>query len=207
MTDSVRRPRDPARSGESAQAGPRRVSRDAFIDATGRLLRRQGYAGTGLNEIVAHSGAPKGSLYFHFPGGKEQLAVAALDREGERLAGAIARMLASSEDLGEALGCLLDSLAAGLERSGYRDGCPIATVALEVAADSEVVWASADAAFASWLRVIGERLLVAGAEPELAGRRALFVLAAIEGALVLARARRDLAPVAAIRRELVELLG
>src|SRR5277367_4918468 len=105
-----------------------RASRQAFLDATGTLLRRQGYASTGLSEIVARSGAPKGSLYFHFPGGKEQLALAAMQRASEQLRDAIAAILASSDDLGEALARLLDALAAGLERSGYRDGCPIATV-------------------------------------------------------------------------------
>src|SRR5271166_6270476 len=109
----------------------RRGSRAAFVHTTGRLLRRQGYAATGLNEIVARSGAPKGSLYFHFPGGKEELAVAAMERAGEQLRASIAAILGSSEDLGEALGRLVEALAAALQASGYEDGCPIATVTLE----------------------------------------------------------------------------
>ena len=64
-----------------------RASREAFVEATGELLRRQGYAATGLNEIVARSGAPRGSLYFHFPGGKQELALAAMERTGEQLRG------------------------------------------------------------------------------------------------------------------------
>ena len=71
------------------------ASREAFIASTGRLLRRQGYAATGLNEIVSRSGAPKGSLYFHFPGGKEELAAAAMERTGEELRGAIAAVIAA----------------------------------------------------------------------------------------------------------------
>src|SRR6185437_10409523 len=69
-----------------------RASRAAFIDATAVLLRRQGYAATGLSEIVERSGAPRGSVYFHFPGGKEELAVAAMARSGEQLRGAIAAL-------------------------------------------------------------------------------------------------------------------
>jgi AcrR family transcriptional regulator len=177
-------------------------SRDAFIDTTAQLLRRQGYASTGLSEIVARSGAPKGSLYFHFPGGKEQLALAAMQRAGEQLRDAIAAILASSDDLGEALARLLDALAAGLERSGYRDGCPIATVALELASDSETLRAGACSAFDSWLEPLERRLTAEGLDAPAARRRALHVLSAIEGALILARATRELAPLEAVREEL-----
>jgi len=203
-----RRSRNSQRSAHDARRSPRdtqRSSRDAFIDTTGRLLRRQGYAGTGLNEIVALSGAPKGSLYFHFPGGKEELAVAAMERTGEQLRAAIATVLSSSEDLGEALGRLLDALATGLERSGYRDGCPIATVALEAAADSDALRAAATGALDSWLHALEERLVAAGLDRRAAARRAALVLAAIEGGLILARTRQDLGPLQAVREELVEL--
>jgi TetR/AcrR family transcriptional regulator, lmrAB and yxaGH operons repressor len=177
-------------------------SRDAFIDTTAQLLRRQGYASTGLSEIVARSGAPKGSLYFHFPGGKEQLALAAVQRAGEQLRDAIATILGSSDDLGEALARLLDALAAGLERSGYRDGCPLATVTLELASESEALRAGASAAFDSWLEPLERRLTLAGLGAAAARQRALHVLSAIEGALILARATRDLAPLEAVREEL-----
>jgi TetR/AcrR family transcriptional repressor of lmrAB and yxaGH operons len=180
-------------------------SREAFVAATGRLLRRQGYAGTGLKEIVAASGAPRGSLYFHFPGGKEELATAAIEHAGDALGRAIAAALAAHDELGAALAGLVDSLGAGLERSGYADGCPVATVALETATSSEPVRAAAAGAFDAWLRAIEQRLLAAGLPPALARRRALLVLSALEGALVLARARRDLAPLRAVREELVAL--
>jgi TetR/AcrR family transcriptional repressor of lmrAB and yxaGH operons len=180
-------------------------SRDAFIATTARLLRRQGYASTGLNEIVARSGAPKGSLYFHFPGGKEQLALAAMRRAGEQLRDAIAAILASSDDLGEALARLLDALAGSLEGSGYRDGCPIATVTLEAASDSEPVRDTAAAQFDSWLAALEQRLLNDGYTAAAARQRALLVLSSIEGALLLARATRDLAPIIAVREELRKL--
>jgi TetR/AcrR family transcriptional repressor of lmrAB and yxaGH operons len=182
-------------------------SRDAFIAATGKLLRRQGYDATGVNEIVAESGAPKGSLYFHFPGGKEELARAAMLREGGKLRAAIASVMGSSDDPGEALGRLVDALAHGLESSGYRDGCPIATVTLEAANRSRAVHEAAAAVFDTWIEPLEERLLTAGLDASTARRRAVLALAAIEGALILARARRDLEPLAAVREELVALAG
>jgi len=187
---------------EAGSSSSRRSSRDAFIDATGLLLRRQGYASTGLNEVVARSGAPKGSLYFHFPGGKEELAVAAMQRTGEQLRAAVAGILASSEDAGEAIARLIGLLGEGLERSGYSDGCPIATVTLEAAGGSESIRAAAAATFDSWLDALAQRLVKTGMSAPAATQRALLVLSAIEGALVLARATQDLAPLAAVREEL-----
>jgi TetR/AcrR family transcriptional repressor of lmrAB and yxaGH operons len=184
-----------------------RSSRDAFVGATGVLLRRQGYEATGVNEIVASSGAPRGSLYFHFPGGKEELALAAMQREGTKLRAAIASLMGSKSDLGEALGALVDALAQGLERSGFRDGCPIATVTLEAASRSEALRATAAEVFESWIDVLQERLLSAGDDATTARRRAMLALAAVEGALILARASRDLEPLAAVRDELVALVS
>jgi TetR/AcrR family transcriptional regulator, lmrAB and yxaGH operons repressor len=184
-----------------------RVTRDAFIASTGRLLRRQGYAATGLNEIVGASGAPRGSLYFHFPGGKEQLAAAAMERAGEELRGAIAAVIASRPRAAESLGVLIDGLGTGLAASGFRDGCPIATVTLEAAGASETVRLAAERVFGSWLQTLEQGLKADGLDDEQAARRALLVLSAIEGALLLSRARRDLAPLEAVRDELAALAG
>jgi TetR/AcrR family transcriptional repressor of lmrAB and yxaGH operons len=192
---------------DTRRGGAKGSSRDAFIGTAGELLRRQGYDATGINQIVAGSGAPKGSMYFHFPGGKEQLAVAAMEREGGRLRAAIAAIAAASESPAETLGVLIDAMAGGLERSNFQDGCPIATVTLEAAGRSEAVRSSAAAVFDSWLEVLEEHMLAGGLAAELARRRALLALAALEGALILARARRDLGPLIAVREELVELLA
>lgn len=184
---------------------PGRASREAFIASTGRLLRRQGYAATGLNEIVSRSGAPRGSLYFHFPGGKEELAAAAMEQTGEDLRAAIAAVIGSHPRASESLSALIDGLGAGLEASGYRDGCPIATVTLEAAGASEAVRLAAERVFDSWLGALEQGLVADGLDAEQAARRALLALSAIEGALLLARARRDLAPLRAVRDELAAL--
>ncbi len=172
------------------------------MTATQELLRRRGYAASGLGEIVARSGAPKGSLYFHFPGGKQELAIAAMERSADQLRDAMAAILDSSEDLDAGIVRLIEALAAGLEQSGFADGCPIATVALETTADSEPMRAAARAAFDSWLEVLGERMVGAGLDPAQAEQRALLVLAAIEGGLILARARRDVSPLLAVSSQL-----
>ena len=191
---------DPARGG-----GARRSSREAFIATTARLLRRQGYAATGLSEIVTASGAPRGSLYFHFPGGKEELASAAIERSGAELTVAIEGVLASEPRLGAALGLLVDALAVGLERSGYADGCPVATAALEASACAPSVLAAAQGAFDAWLGALERRMVAGGLAPAQAQRRAVLVLCAIEGALLLSRTRRDATALMQVREELLAL--
>jgi len=184
-----------------------RASRQAFLDATGTLLRRQGYSATSLSEIVARSGAPRGSLYFHFPGGKQELAVAAMEQTGEQLRDAIAGLMASPGGPAGSLGVLIDALASGLEASGFRDGCPIATVTLETAASCEPLRATAKRVFTMWLEELERALRSAGMEADAAERRALLVLSAIEGALLLARARGDTGPLRAVREELLASLA
>src|ERR1700760_2850990 len=104
--------------GKSARTGPEASSsRDAFVSSTAKLLRRQGYAGTGLSEIVARSGAPRGSLYFHFPGGKEELARGGMQRAGEQLRRAVRATMDAPGGPRAAIFALLDALAAGLEGS------------------------------------------------------------------------------------------
>jgi TetR/AcrR family transcriptional repressor of lmrAB and yxaGH operons len=178
-------------------------SRDAFVLTTGQLLRRRGYAATGLSEIVARSGCPRGSLYFHFPGGKEQLAAAAMEHAGEQLRRAIEAVLDGADSLEAGIAALFDVLAAGLAASGYADGCPIATVALEAASESEVLRGAAAGAFDAWLSALRARLRAEGLGDAAARRRALSILAAMEGGLILARAQRDVAPLLAVRDELL----
>ncbi len=194
-------------AGAATTRGNGRSSRQAFLEATGTLLRRQGYAATGLTEIVARSGAPRGSLYFHFPGGKQELAIAAMEHTGEQLRGAIAGLMSAPQGPAASLGVLIDALAGGLEASGYRDGCPIATVTLETAAGSEPLRITARRVFETWLAELERALRRAGMDDESAARRALLVLSSIEGALLLARARRDTAPLQAVRAELLAVLA
>jgi TetR/AcrR family transcriptional repressor of lmrAB and yxaGH operons len=186
---------------------PRSSSRAAFISATAKLLRRQGYAATGLSDIVNQSGAPKGSLYFHFPEGKEQLAVAAMRSSGDTFARLIGHLLSAGAPPAEAIDALIGAMATGLEASGYEEGCPIATVTLEAAAGSPAISAAAADSFAAWSREIEKVFLRAGLEAPAAARRATLVLAALEGALILARARKDLEPLNSVRAELSALLS
>jgi len=168
-----------------------RPSRDRLLDSAVDLFQRQGYHGTGLNELLERSEAPRGSLYHYFPGGKEQIGAEAIGRAGGQVAAAVAHLLRAKPSVADAVEALAGLLAAGLEASDFERGCPVATTALEVTPRSEAIRAAVQASFESWLAPLRERLEAAGYDPADAARRADLIIAALEGALVLARARRN----------------
>jgi TetR/AcrR family transcriptional repressor of lmrAB and yxaGH operons len=166
-------------------------SRDRLLDAAVDLLQRQGYHGTGLNELLERSEAPRGSLYHYFPGGKEQIGAEAIARAGDQVAAAIAHLLRAKPSVADAVEALAGLLAAGLEASAFERGCPVATTALEVTPRSEPVRVAVQASFDGWLAPLRARLEETGFERAEAARRADLTIAALEGALILARARQN----------------
>lgn len=181
-------------------------SRERLIEATAQLLRRQGYAATGLSQIVEVAGAPRGSLYFHFPGGKEELAAAALERSSERQRANLEAAL-DIVDPAAAVNAVVDVLAKDLEDSGFKDGCPVATVALEVGSDGGALSTLCRWSFDRWRSLIEERLVAAGVDRAAAVDAAWFTFSAIEGAQMMSRVHGTTAPLRAVGRQLAGLLG
>ncbi|MBU3060445.1 TetR/AcrR family transcriptional regulator [Nocardia sp. NEAU-G5] len=173
---------------------PRRTNtRECFVKTTAELLRQRGYYATGINQILAASGAPKGSLYFHFPGGKEQLVAEAVTVAGQQMSVAINAILADADDVRTGCARLMAAFEQILVGSDFREGCPVATIALDVAADSEPIGSACSDAYGGWLEVIEKTLRRWGVPGDQVGRLAVFVLSSTEGALLLARVRRDTA--------------
>ena len=170
-------------------------SKGKTLAAAAKLFRRQGYHGTALHDILAEAGSPRGSLYFHFPGGKEEIGEAALALSAEAVRQGIARAAEASESADIFLVRIVRGMAAELERSDYSEGCPIATTALETAAQSEVLGAAARNAFQKWEIEIKrglERFGMTSGDAELV---ATTVLSQLEGARLLARTYRSLEPI------------
>ena len=178
------------------------ATRGKMIAATASLLQKQGYHATGLSQILAESGAPRGSLYFHFPGGKEELACAAIVASGDAWRERIAAVVEHAKDAGAAIEACCDALATMLVESDYEIGCPVATVALEAAATSEAVRQSCAEHYATWRRIVAERLRAEGMSAAQAEKQAMFVMAAVEGALLLAKVERDPAPLRIVGKTL-----
>jgi AcrR family transcriptional regulator len=170
-----------------------RETRDRILDATIRLLRRQGYTATGIKQIVAEGAAPLGSIYHYFPGGKEQIGTEALARSGERVRQTIARA-ADAPDLPAAINTYFVVNAERLRDSDYQRGCPIATVALETASDNERIRQVCEEVFNGWQVTLAQVFTGAGIREGDAGSLATFVLSSYEGALTMSRALRDIQP-------------
>ena len=170
-------------------------SKAKTLTAAVKLFRQQGYHGTALHDILAAGGAPRGSLYFHFPKGKEEIGAAALSLTGEAVRQAIVQAVEKSDNAESFLVRIVRGMASDLERSDYREGCPIATTALETAAQSEVLGAATRTAFQKWELEIKRGLFRFGLTSGDADLVATMVLSQLEGALLLARTYRSLAPI------------
>jgi TetR/AcrR family transcriptional repressor of lmrAB and yxaGH operons len=172
-----------------------------MLDAAARLFRSGGYHATGLNQLVAFSGAPKGSLYFHFPGGKEQLAAEAMREAAGRVLELLGRAAGAAPDAAGAVAAVLDQLADELVATDFRCGCPLATVALD-AGDSEAIRGACAEGYRSWRDSLAGLLRRHGIPAERSAGLAVVTLAAIEGALLLARTERDVGPMRQVREHL-----
>ena len=162
-----------------------KTTRDKLIDTMIDALQRKGLHGVGLNELLAAADAPKGSLYHHFPNGKTELAVAAIERVGQRAEQAFAALFQRQSDPLDALTTWLQSALGQLQESAFERGCPLATVALESAPQDHEIRAALANAFAAIRQALQQQLQRHGyAQPE--GLAALFV-ALYEGGLLQAR--------------------
>jgi TetR/AcrR family transcriptional repressor of lmrAB and yxaGH operons len=166
-------------------------TRERLIAAMTDALQRRGLHGVGLAELLQAAQAPKGVLYHHFPGGKTELAVAAIDA-------VVAHIDASLQRLQQRPGTALDALRqwltqAGqhLQRSGFERGCPLATVALESTPQDEAIRAAVARGFALLRERLAQVLVQAGVNAARAPGLAALVVSAYEGALMQARVAGD----------------
>ena len=166
-------------------------TKERIIDVSAELLRRQGYAGTGVKQIVAAAQAPFGSIYHHFPGGKEELGAAAIRRSGALYELLIPEIFDPAPDLVSAVRLFFEGAAAHLEESEYEDACPIATVALEVSSTSETMREACAGVFESWIAAGLPRFTAAGLDQATSRTLVIGMIAALEGAFVLARATQS----------------
>ena len=177
-------------TGDAAVLG----SQDRLVVAASRLFSRQGYAATVVKQIAQEGAAPMGSFYFHFPGGKAELGVAALQHGAESFGAFLRDTLERTEPVDDALANCALALAHALERSDWRDGCPVATTALESVAREPSLRSASHRAFQDWQEIIGGRLVAAGLPDAAAGELATTTLALLEGAELLARVQASTVP-------------
>lgn len=170
------------------------TARDQILDTMCELLELQGYHATGLNQIIKESGSPKGSLYYYFPGGKEELTAEALSRVGQVVLNRIRQQLDAMESPSAAIRGLIVNIAHNVEASGYRAGGPITTVAMETASISDRLREECHRIYTGWQSAFTHKLRMTGCTDEAAEALAGGILAAIEGGIILCRTSRSQQP-------------
>jgi TetR/AcrR family transcriptional regulator, lmrAB and yxaGH operons repressor len=166
--------------------------KDRLLEAAIFLMRQSGLSGAGINQLVARSGAPKGSVYYHFPGGKQQITSEALTLYGERVAVTFDRVLASKRKAGDKICALFRFVADRFEEGAFEQSCAAGAVTLDLDAEVVALRPTIAAVFESWQRVVANHLPIRSRtrRESLAG----LVLSTIEGAYIRGRAERSKKP-------------
>src|ERR1035438_5451283 len=181
-----------------------RSVREQMVDSAVILLAKHCLGGTSFTEVLTASGAPRGSIYHHFPGGKDELIAAAIEVAGAR---AVA-LLSSFEGRGpvEIVDGFFAMWRAVLERSQFSAGCSVLAVTVAGSSgssgDSDVLLRAAGQVFRGWQATLASILAAGGFPAAAAGSFALLLIAASEGAVALSRAEQSYAPFDAVHQEL-----
>jgi TetR/AcrR family transcriptional regulator, lmrAB and yxaGH operons repressor len=176
-------------------------SRQKMIEAAATLLAMRGLQGTAFSDVLTRSGAPRGSIYHHFPEGKDQLVDAAIALAGERAIGVLNAV--DGRPPKEVTAFFLDVWRAVLQRSGLRAGC--AVLAVTVATDSPDLLDHAAAIFRAWQARLRDLYAGGGIDRDAATGLAAMVVAATEGAVVVSRAERSMEAFELVAAQLLAL--
>ena len=171
------------------------------------LIQTSGYSGTGLNAVIEHAAAPKGSIYFHFPDGKEGLGVAAVELAAQQFETLIAEAAGAAGGPAEAARAAIEALTTIVSESNFRLGCPVSVVTLEMSADSERLRQACATAFDSWITPTATFLEASGIAADEARPLATVVVSTIEGAIIVSRAMQSTQPLTAAGDVVAELIN
>lgn len=176
-----------------------------MVESAAVLLGARGVAGVTVDAVLAHSGAPRGSVYHHFPGGRDEMLLAGLDRAGEVISTTLDQALAVG-DPHTAVASFVRFWKGLLVASEFHAGCGVLAVVVDSRPDAPEAVAGARVIFERWHTAITALLVADGHDAPRAARLATLMVAAIEGAIVLSRAHGDVAPLDDVAAELDLLL-
>ncbi|OJZ63568.1 TetR family transcriptional regulator [Mycobacterium paraffinicum] len=183
-----------------------RSPRERMVISAALLIRERGAHATAISDVLEHSGAPRGSAYHYFPGGRTQLLCEAVDYAGDH----VAAIIAEADSGAQLIDTLIDKYRRQLLDSDFRAGCPVVAVSVEAGEeDGERTAPAVERAasvFERWTDLIAQRFIADGVPRGRAADLSMLATTALEGAIVLARVRRDLAPLDVVHRQLGDLL-
>jgi AcrR family transcriptional regulator len=157
------------------------------------MIRRRGLSATSVRELAKHSGAPLGSTYHYFPGGKQQLAAEAVSFSGDT----ISRLLRARLQDGptECVQALVEFWRNTIVETDFRAGCPVLAVSVEEPqGDGTAALAAAAEVFDDWEALLTESIRQGGADGAEARRLATLIVASVEGTVAMCRAQRSVEP-------------
>ena len=181
-------------------------TRQRMLEATARLVRERGYSGTSLNAILVASEAPRGSLYYHFPGGKDDLVAEVTEASIDQVTAALTTIMEAEERPSQAVRRIFEATADMLRGNQFREGCPVAPIVLDGTEGIPELATITRNAFETWIGIIADGFERRGIPAGRARRLAILVESAIEGLMVIARATSDTGPIDAVVEELAALL-
>lgn len=182
-------------------------TRARLIEAAAGLLQHRGYHGTALSDILTKSGAPRGSLYFHFPGGKDQLVIEAIRATVDKITLDLRDSLAAATNPANAVRGVMEATAGVLRDSNFTFGCPAAPAILDGTADVPELIELCRNALEGWIGLLRASFVEAGIPPKRAEALALLAQSSFEGAMLIARAYRDCAPMMTVATELEAIIA
>ncbi|MEM7131591.1 MAG: TetR/AcrR family transcriptional regulator [Chloroflexota bacterium] len=166
-------------------------TRQRILETTANLLERQGYHATGLNEIVKESDTPRGSLYYYFPSGKEEIAEEAVRQRMSQMADYSRHFLSQIDDPIEAIVEMIMHMAKQMEQDNCCSGAPIASVALEASNTSPRIRKACEEGYQALQDVMAAKLVLGGFSSERADALSTTINVAIEGGTILSRTKQD----------------
>ncbi|MFI1446251.1 TetR/AcrR family transcriptional regulator [Streptomyces virginiae] len=182
-------------------------TRERLVRTASRLMQRGGYENTPVKQLVREAEATLGSLYHFFPGGKQELAVAAIHFGDEEFAELLRAGLAAHTDPAEAVEGVATALAQALEDSDWRDGCPVTATALETVGRLPELQAACAQAFANWQHLVAAKLLASGYPESEARDLAITVINTLEGAETTSQVTMSRTPLLVAGRHLARLVA
>jgi TetR/AcrR family transcriptional repressor of lmrAB and yxaGH operons len=167
------------------------TAREKILQTASELMEKQGYHGTGLNEIIQKSGAPKGSLYYYFPEGKEQLASEAILRAGQIVSKRFRDKTVDEPDPAKAIRDFLYMIAKRMEETKFYTGSTMTMIAMETVTESKRINKACQEGYAMLIGAFKDKLLSGGMEDSKASNMAEMIIAAVEGGIILSRTYQD----------------
>ena len=181
------------------------TTKEKLIQVTAKLIREKGIAATGIAELVEISAVPKGSIYHHFPGGKDDLIIAAIQNFKDLMSAAFKASLKGKSTAKSGLTSILDYYIDSLEKSNFRNGCPLAIVAMESSGNNDLINNTCKEVMDYWVDNLTSYFKYKGSN---AGRNeAIEFITRLEGSLIMCQIYNDTKSLSHLKKQLSSIIN